>query len=107
MRKLGLAEQRGGAAADALDAAIETAFDAVEEARSFAEACRVAEALLFASAEPLDRKALDDTYKRINDLRQQRFDAGITARSQIEGVLTAEQKERFRSFGPGWPGDID
>lgn len=60
-----------------------------------------------ASAEPLYRKALDDTYKRINDLRQQRFDAGITARSQIEGVLTAEQKERFRSFGPGWPGDID
>lgn len=58
MRKLNLAEQRGGAATDALDAAIETAFDAVEEARSFAEACRIAEALLFASSEPLAAGAI-------------------------------------------------
>jgi Spy/CpxP family protein refolding chaperone len=59
------------------------------------------------SAEPLDRKALDDTYKRLNDLRQQRFDARLTARSQIEGLLTKEQKEHFKSSGPWWLDETD
>lgn len=59
------------------------------------------------SAEPLDRNALDDTYKRLNDLRQQRFDARLTARSQIEGLLTKEQKERFKSSGPWWLDESD
>lgn len=59
------------------------------------------------SAEPLDRNALDDTYKRLNDLRQQRFDARLTARSQIEGLLTKEQKERFKSSGPWWLDETD
>jgi segregation and condensation protein B len=39
-------------------AAFETAYEAASEARSFAEACRIAEALLFASAEPLSAEAI-------------------------------------------------
>ena len=59
------------------------------------------------SADPLDKAALDGVYKRINDLRQQRFDAHIAARSQMEAVLTKEQKERFKGFGPWWLGESD
>ena len=55
-----------------------------------------------ASAEPLDKAALDNAYKRINELRQQRFDAHIAARGEMESVFTKDQKERFRNFGPWW-----
>jgi segregation and condensation protein B len=58
MKRVSLAGQGMQETAAALDLAIETAFDAVEEARSFAEACRIAEALLFASAEPLSTDAI-------------------------------------------------
>jgi segregation and condensation protein B len=43
---------------DDLAAALETAFDAAEDARAFAQACRITEALLFASAEPLAAEAI-------------------------------------------------
>jgi Spy/CpxP family protein refolding chaperone len=60
-----------------------------------------------ASAEPIDKTALDGAYKRINELRQQSFDAHIAARSQMEAVLTKEQKERFKGFGPWWLSEAD
>ncbi|HEX7272681.1 MAG TPA: Spy/CpxP family protein refolding chaperone [Casimicrobiaceae bacterium] len=51
-------------------------------------------------ADPLDKAALDATYKRMNDLRQERFDAHLSAHEQMAAVLTKEQREQLRHFGP-------
>jgi Spy/CpxP family protein refolding chaperone len=51
-------------------------------------------------ADPLDKAALDATYKRMNDLRQERFDAHLTAHEQMAAVLTKEQRQQLRHFGP-------
>ncbi len=60
-----------------------------------------------ASADTLDQPALDAAYKRMSELRQQRFDAQIAARNQMDAVLTKEQREHFRSFGPRWLSQAD
>ena len=59
------------------------------------------------NAEPRDRAALDATFKRISDLRLERFDAHLVARDQMEAVLTAEQKQQARRWGHWWSGDND
>ncbi len=52
-----------------------------------------------------DRAAILDAYKRIGDLRLQRIENGLDARERIEGVLTKEQREQLRRWGPWWMGD--
>lgn len=52
------------------------------------------------NADPLDKAALDAAYKRLNDLRQQRFDAHLAARDQMAAALTKEQREQLKHFGP-------
>jgi len=59
------------------------------------------------AADSLDRAALDAAYRRLSDLRQQRFDAQIDAHSQIDSVLTKEQKEHLKEFGPRWLSEAD
>jgi Spy/CpxP family protein refolding chaperone len=59
------------------------------------------------NAEPRDWAALDATFKRISDLRLERFDAHLVARDQMEAVLTAEQKQQARRWGHWWSGDND
>ncbi|MCC6609053.1 MAG: Spy/CpxP family protein refolding chaperone [Burkholderiales bacterium] len=52
-----------------------------------------------------DRAAILDAYKRIGDLRLQRIENGLDARERIQGVLTKEQREQLRRWGPWWMGD--
>jgi Spy/CpxP family protein refolding chaperone len=51
-----------------------------------------------------NKGALDAAYKRLNDLRQQRFDAQLAARDQMVAVLTNEQREQLKHCGPWWLG---
>ena len=58
-------------------------------------------------AETLDKAALDATYKRLSDLRQQRFDAQIAAHDQMAALLTKEQRQQAKRFGPWWMDQAD
>jgi Spy/CpxP family protein refolding chaperone len=59
------------------------------------------------NAEMRDKAALDATFKRISDLRLERFDANLAAREQMEKLLTAEQRQQVRGWGHWWTGDDD
>jgi Spy/CpxP family protein refolding chaperone len=52
------------------------------------------------SADPLDKSALDAAFKRMSDLRLERFDAHITAHQQMLALLTKEQREQLKRYGP-------
>jgi len=54
-------------------------------------------------SEKRDRSAINNQYKKLQDVRQQRFQAQLDAQEKIDGVLTGEQKERLRRFTP-WQG---
>jgi Spy/CpxP family protein refolding chaperone len=47
-----------------------------------------------------DRAAILGAYKRIGELRLQRIENGLDAREQLEGVLTKEQRDELRRWGP-------
>jgi Spy/CpxP family protein refolding chaperone len=53
-------------------------------------------------SEKRDRSALTNQYKKLQDLRQQRFQARLEVQEKIDGVLTKEQKTQIRRFGPWW-----
>ena len=69
-----------------------------------AEMAKMREAM---ASEPRDKAALDASYKRLNELRQQRFDARLAARDQMDAVLTKEQRQSMRRWGPWWMDDGD
>lgn len=48
-----------------------------------------------------DPAAIDNQYKKIYDLRRQMVQSSLDAQSRIDAVLTKEQKERSRGYGPG------
>jgi Spy/CpxP family protein refolding chaperone len=50
----------------------------------------------------LDAAAIADQQKKVDELRRQMLKSRIEARNQIAAVLTAEQKQQFRQFGPWW-----
>jgi Spy/CpxP family protein refolding chaperone len=54
------------------------------------------------AADKRDRAAILGAYKRIGELRLQRIENAFDAREKIEGVLTKEQREQLRRWGPGW-----
>jgi Spy/CpxP family protein refolding chaperone len=49
-----------------------------------------------------DRAAILGAYKRIGELRLQRIENALDAREKIDGVLTKEQREQLRQWGPWW-----
>ncbi|MCZ7566070.1 MAG: Spy/CpxP family protein refolding chaperone [Burkholderiales bacterium] len=49
-----------------------------------------------------DRAAILGAYKRIGELRLQRIENALDAREKLEGVLTQEQREQLRRWGPWW-----
>ncbi len=49
-----------------------------------------------------DDAAISMSFKTISDLREQLFDNGLTARKQIDGVLTKEQREQLSRGGYGF-----
>jgi Spy/CpxP family protein refolding chaperone len=54
------------------------------------------------TAEKRDRTAISNQYKKVQDLRLQGFQARLDALEKIDGVLTKEQREQRRRFGPWW-----
>jgi len=51
------------------------------------------------AAETRDRSAITSQFKKLQDLRLQRFQARLDAQEKIEGVLTKEQRGQLRRFG--------
>jgi Spy/CpxP family protein refolding chaperone len=54
------------------------------------------------TAEKRDRGAINNQYRKLQDVRQQRFQARLEAQEKIDGVLTKEQKAQLRRFALGW-----
>lgn len=48
-----------------------------------------------------DPTVIDNQYKNIYDLRRQMIQAQVDAQNRMDAVLTKEQRERSRSYGPG------
>ena len=62
---------------------------------------------LYAADKP-DPNAIADQQKKIDDLRRTMVKARVETANQIQAVLTKEQRERLREFGPRWmEGDGD
>jgi Spy/CpxP family protein refolding chaperone len=55
---------------------------------------------LYLSDNP-ERSALVAVYRRLFDLRLQQVEAMLVARTELEKVLTKEQRDALRHFGPG------
>jgi Spy/CpxP family protein refolding chaperone len=53
-------------------------------------------------AEKRNRSAISAAYKRLGELRQQRIENSLDAADKIEKVLTAEQREQVKRWGPWW-----
>jgi Spy/CpxP family protein refolding chaperone len=49
-----------------------------------------------------DRTAIVAAYKRIGDLRVQRIENSLDAADKIEGLLTPQQRDQLKRFGPWW-----
>jgi Spy/CpxP family protein refolding chaperone len=58
------------------------------------------------ASEKLDRSATLAAYKRINELRQQRLQNSLDAADKLEKILTAEQREQVRRWGPWWSDEV-
>jgi Spy/CpxP family protein refolding chaperone len=62
---------------------------------------------LYAAEKP-DPTAIADQQKKIDDLRLTMLKARVETANQMRAVLTNEQRERLREFGPRWmEGDGD
>jgi Spy/CpxP family protein refolding chaperone len=57
------------------------------------------------AASPRDRKAIGEQYRKLGELRQQRFEARLDTHEKVEAVLTPEQRQQLRRFGPWWAED--
>lgn len=60
-----------------------------------------------AYSDKLDANAIADQQKKVDELRRQMLKSRIEARNQIAGVLTKEQQQQFRQFGPWWMEDTE
>lgn len=49
-----------------------------------------------------DRNAIIAAYKRIDELRLARIQNSLDAYDKIDAVLTPEQREQLKRYGPGW-----
>jgi len=49
-----------------------------------------------------DRAAILGAYKRVGELRLQRIESMLDAHEKIDAVLTKEQREQLRRWGPWW-----
>ncbi len=50
----------------------------------------------------LDANAIADQQKKVDELRRQMLKSRIEARNQIAAILTKEQQQQLRRFGPWW-----
>jgi len=52
----------------------------------------------------LDSNAISEQQRKVDELRVQMVKSRVEARNQVSAVLTPEQRQQFRSFGP-WGAD--
>ena len=50
----------------------------------------------------LDSNAISEQQRKVDELRRQMLKAQIETRNQVAAILTPEQRQQFRSFGPWW-----
>jgi Spy/CpxP family protein refolding chaperone len=50
----------------------------------------------------VDSKAYVDQQRKVDELRRAMLTSRIETRNQIDAVLTKEQRQQFRSYGPWW-----
>lgn len=60
----------------------------------------------YLSSGPRDRAAILAAYRRIGDLRIQRIENALDASEKVEAVLTPQQREQVRRWGPWWMQDV-
>jgi Spy/CpxP family protein refolding chaperone len=48
------------------------------------------------NADPRDDAALGKSYRKMSDLRQEMFELSLAAQKQMDGVLTAEQRDKMK-----------
>ena len=54
------------------------------------------------SGDKLDSNAISEQQRKVDELRRQMLKAHIETRNQVAAILTPEQRQQFRSFGPSW-----
>ena len=59
------------------------------------------------NADDVDAKAYAEQQRKLDDLRREMMVSRFETRKQIEGVLTPEQRQQFRQFGPRWLEDTE
>ena len=50
----------------------------------------------------LDSNAISEQQRKVDELRRQMLKAQIETRNQVASILTPEQRQQFRTFGPWW-----
>jgi len=50
----------------------------------------------------LDSNAISEQQRKVDELRLQMLKSQVETRNQVAALLTPEQRQQFRSFGPWW-----
>ncbi|MGZ5144963.1 MAG: Spy/CpxP family protein refolding chaperone [Burkholderiales bacterium] len=53
-------------------------------------------------SEKLDANALSEQQRKVDELRRQMLKSRVEARNEMAAVLTPDQRQQLRSFGPWW-----
>lgn len=56
-------------------------------------------------SDKIDPNTYADQQRKVDELRRNMLKSRIEARNQIDALLTKEQRQQFRSFGPWWAQD--
>jgi Spy/CpxP family protein refolding chaperone len=54
------------------------------------------------NADSVDPQGFAEQQKKVDDLRRQMIVSRLDTRRQIEALLSPEQRQQFRQFGPRW-----
>jgi Spy/CpxP family protein refolding chaperone len=57
------------------------------------------------NADSVDPQAFAEQQKKVDDLRREMLVSRLETRKQVEAVLTPEQRQQFRQYGPRWLGE--
>jgi len=59
------------------------------------------------NADSIDPQAFAEQQKKVDDLRREMLVSRLETRKQVEAVLTPQQRQQFRQYGPRWLGEPD
>lgn len=52
--------------------------------------------------QPVDANAVAEQQKKVDELRRVMLASRVQAHNEVQGILTPEQRQQFRGFGPRW-----